>query len=249
MIQLDFDPAMLRHDEGAGERLAELGDLDAEGGRQARDAGERASAHARAKEAASTARIGVWRTEMDAGDRHEFEAVAGSAASRARLRRAILTGRPWPTTTRSDSSRRRRVRRASEPEFPAPFVVGVGRSGTTLLRMMLDSHPEIAIPPETHFIPQFIQASGKLRYQPGDADECDRPRPAPALERLRDRRKRPPRGDAGRRPAEHDRRTARLLFAVRRKARQAPLGRQDAGLRPQDEEDPEHASRGALTST
>ncbi|MDP3898897.1 MAG: sulfotransferase [Mesorhizobium sp.] len=36
---------------------------------------------------------------------------------------------------------------------PAPFIVGVGRSGTTLLRLMIDSHPAIAIPPETHFIP------------------------------------------------------------------------------------------------
>jgi hypothetical protein len=62
--------------------------------------------------------------------------------------------------------RRRRLRTASEPEFPAPFIVGVGRSGTTLLRMMLDSHPQIAVPPETHFIPQFIQASGKLRFSP-----------------------------------------------------------------------------------
>lgn len=36
---------------------------------------------------------------------------------------------------------------------PVPFIVGVARSGTTLLRMMLDSHGEVAIPPETHFIP------------------------------------------------------------------------------------------------
>ncbi len=35
---------------------------------------------------------------------------------------------------------------------PAPFIVGVGRSGSTLLRLMLDSHPELAIPSETHFI-------------------------------------------------------------------------------------------------
>lgn len=35
---------------------------------------------------------------------------------------------------------------------PAPFVVGVGRSGTTLLRMMLDAHPALAIPPETIFV-------------------------------------------------------------------------------------------------
>src|SRR5712671_6403604 len=37
-------------------------------------------------------------------------------------------------------------------EFPAPFVVGVSRSGTTLLRLMLDSHPDLAIPFETHFV-------------------------------------------------------------------------------------------------
>jgi len=40
---------------------------------------------------------------------------------------------------------------------PAPFVVGVGRSGTTLLRLMLDAHPGLAIPPETHFVPALIE--------------------------------------------------------------------------------------------
>src|SRR5215218_6823835 len=45
--------------------------------------------------------------------------------------------------------------------FPAPFVVGVRRSGTTLLRLMLDAHPEIAIPPETHFVPDLIEATGQ----------------------------------------------------------------------------------------
>jgi Sulfotransferase family len=38
---------------------------------------------------------------------------------------------------------------------PAPFVVGTGRSGTTLLRLMLDAHPELAIPSETQFIPEL----------------------------------------------------------------------------------------------
>lgn len=32
------------------------------------------------------------------------------------------------------------------------FVVGCGRSGTTMLRSMLDSHPDVAIPRESHFI-------------------------------------------------------------------------------------------------
>jgi sulfotransferase family protein len=35
---------------------------------------------------------------------------------------------------------------------PAPFIVGVDRSGTTLLRLMLDAHPDLAIPAETMFL-------------------------------------------------------------------------------------------------
>ncbi len=41
---------------------------------------------------------------------------------------------------------------------PVPFIVGVGRSGTTMLRLMLDAHPDLAIPPETHFVPALIEA-------------------------------------------------------------------------------------------
>jgi Sulfotransferase family len=50
---------------------------------------------------------------------------------------------------------------------PAPFIVGVARSGTTLLRLMLDAHPELAIPPETHFIPKVV----KVCDEPGDPRE------------------------------------------------------------------------------
>lgn len=42
---------------------------------------------------------------------------------------------------------------------PMPFIVGVSRSGTTLMRLMLDAHPELAIPPETHFIPQAARCN------------------------------------------------------------------------------------------
>ena len=35
--------------------------------------------------------------------------------------------------------------------LPVPFIVGASRSGTTLLRLMLDAHPDLAIPSETHF--------------------------------------------------------------------------------------------------
>jgi hypothetical protein len=48
---------------------------------------------------------------------------------------------------------------------PAPFVVGVARSGTTLLRLMLDAHPELAIPGETHFL------SALLKQPPISKDE------------------------------------------------------------------------------
>lgn len=37
------------------------------------------------------------------------------------------------------------------------FVMGPMRSGTTLLRLMLASHPRIAIPPESHFLPELIE--------------------------------------------------------------------------------------------
>jgi hypothetical protein len=58
----------------------------------------------------------------------------------------------------SPSGIRKRARAARDRRRPpAPFVVGVSRSGTTLLRLMLDAHPEMAIPPETHFLPDVIK--------------------------------------------------------------------------------------------
>ncbi len=46
----------------------------------------------------------------------------------------------------------------SQRRAPVPFIIGVGRSGTTMLRLMLDAHPELTIPPETHFVPELIDA-------------------------------------------------------------------------------------------
>ena len=45
-----------------------------------------------------------------------------------------------------------------------PVIVGVPRSGTTLLRIMLDAHAALAIPPETGFLPQLAALEGG----PGD---------------------------------------------------------------------------------
>lgn len=59
-------------------------------------------------------------------------------------------------------------RKSAGSRPPAPFVVGVGRSGTTLLRLMLDAHSELAMPPETGFIPDLIKAA-----RPDDATVDD----------------------------------------------------------------------------
>jgi len=40
----------------------------------------------------------------------------------------------------------------SPDRWPFPFVVGCRRSGTTLLRAMLDSHSDVAVPPESRFL-------------------------------------------------------------------------------------------------
>ncbi len=40
----------------------------------------------------------------------------------------------------------------SAVETPFPFIVGRGRSGTTLVRALLDSHPELALVQEAHFL-------------------------------------------------------------------------------------------------
>jgi hypothetical protein len=49
-----------------------------------------------------------------------------------------------------------------------PFLVGCGRSGTTLLRAMLDTHPDMAIPPESYFVVDLAQRSAP--EAPFDAD-------------------------------------------------------------------------------
>lgn len=49
---------------------------------------------------------------------------------------------------------------APEALNPMPVIVGAPRSGTTLLRFMLDAHPELAIPPETGFLrlgPELVE--------------------------------------------------------------------------------------------
>jgi hypothetical protein len=74
--------------------------------------------------------------------------------------------------------------RAPERRPPAPFIVGVPRSGTTLLRLMLDAHPALAIPPETHFLPKLIRLCEAAEREERDAR-------GPALELLTQHRRWP----------------------------------------------------------
>ena len=78
LIELDFDPAMLGYHRGSGERVAELGDLAAEGERQSRSADERRGAHALAARPPDAARTEAWRSEMSDEDRAAFEGEAGA---------------------------------------------------------------------------------------------------------------------------------------------------------------------------
>ena len=63
---------------------------------------------------------------------------------------------------------------------PFPVIVGVPRSGTTMLRFMLDAHPDLAIPPETGFL--FAPAIAAERLNPLDYADAimDFPPDAPA---------------------------------------------------------------------
>jgi len=43
---------------------------------------------------------------------------------------------------------------------PFPVIVGCPRSGTSLLAVMLDSHPDFAVPPETAFLKHVVRLGG-----------------------------------------------------------------------------------------
>ena len=63
-----------------------------------------------------------------------------------------------------------------------PVVLGCVRSGTTMLRAVLDSHPRLAVPPESYFVTPALEQ--RARYE---AAAGGRARPRPAARRHRGR--------------------------------------------------------------
>jgi hypothetical protein len=49
----------------------------------------------------------------------------------------------------------------SQADLPF-FVVGSARSGTTMLRLMLNAHPEVAVPPESRFVVDLYTGSDEV---------------------------------------------------------------------------------------
>ena len=201
-IELDFDPVMLTYYERAEERLQEMaGALPAKKGRPEREAGERIDAHALTTQAArrpTGSRSGS--SEMSEAENAEFEEAAGYLLddlgyetatpkenwippeewARSKTRSERARGESGTNTLRRRRRRERGVlamrlfSRAKKDEGrpPVPFVVGMNRSGTTLLRMMLDAHPDLTIPPETHFVPDLIKAAREDDATPESALEA-----------------------------------------------------------------------------
>src|SRR5688572_28548977 len=62
--------------------------------------------------------------------------------------------------------------RPAPTALPPVFIVGSPRSGTTMLRTMLDAHPTLAIPPESHFITSMWRV--RRRYGPPEAVDAAR---------------------------------------------------------------------------
>ena len=133
-----------------------------------------------------------WRTQMDQSDVELFEAIAGDCLSTLGYERVFDVISP-PIAKRARECRRRwqiekdrRSAKSSQVQLqpaqpskgatntavvdthdqnPYLFMVGCPRSGTTLLKRMVDSHPQIALTRETHWITRFCKGRTGLTPQ------------------------------------------------------------------------------------
>ena len=133
---------------------------------------------AKASWIAPTSGLRDWRTQMSDRDIELFEAIAGDVLTSLGYERRAE--RPSPEIVEiADRCRawwRRNMSKSVEADDrdqpsvvvtvpsagaataatnPFVFIVGCPRSGTTLLKRIVDAHPLIAITPETHWVPRF----------------------------------------------------------------------------------------------
>jgi len=88
----------------------------------------------------------------------------------------VAAGPPGPATGRVLPGGRS-ARAAAEPVF----VLCAGRSGSTLLRFLLDAHPELACPPETRLAAMCAQIAGVWSQLEGSPLLADRVSGPPAI--------------------------------------------------------------------
>ncbi len=136
-----------------------------------------------------------------AGSRHAAGARAAGAGDAGAVH-AVRDGR------RPCGSRRRRRRRGPGPVSRPLVVLGVSRSGTTLLRVMLDRSPGIAIPDESFFVPLLARRHGRTIDAERFLDDVGADPDDPRLG-LRARRRRAADPRRGWRPATRSRRSSR----------------------------------------
>src|SRR4051794_25851794 len=92
------------------------------------------------------------------------DANDSSAASRMRSAVLALTYRMVETLLPSPPM-------PSGAAVPFPIIVGCPRSGTTLVRNFLDTHPDMAVPPESHFL--VALAGQRSRWERPDGGTVD----------------------------------------------------------------------------
>ncbi len=118
-------------------------------------------------------RIGLWFALGEALERRDQDAAAFEAfAEGNRLKRAQLAGRPGadpPAVLRLHRESARRVQAAFGADFLAAgrglglstvapiFVVGMPRSGSTLIEQILSAHPDVRSLGETAVLPQLLE--------------------------------------------------------------------------------------------
>ena len=122
-----------------------------------------------------------WRSQMSPRDVQLFEALAGDVLSAVGYERSAERipddvravadrCRQWWEANMSAPGNGRVERPRVSPRGvgaasidpcaglnPYVFIVGCPRSGTTLLKRMVDAHPQIAITPETHWVPRCVR--------------------------------------------------------------------------------------------